>query len=72
MTPERAIKVGAMTLIAVGILFYIAIFVMNMNGMKMEYTGAIYAGIGFWIGSAFTLSIMYRVLEVSNDKSVAE
>lgn len=72
MTPDRAIKVGACTLITVGVLFYIMIFVMRMMGMRIEYTGAIYAGIGFWMGSAFTLSIMHRVLEVSNDKSVAE
>ena len=72
MTPDRAIKVGACTLIVAGILFYIVIFVMNMIGMKMEYTNALYVGIGFWMGSAFTLSIMHRVMEVSNDKSVAE
>lgn len=72
MTPDRAIKIGACTLIAVGVLFYIVIFVMHMMGMRIEYTGPIYAGIGFWMGSAFTLSAMYRIMEVSNDKSVAE
>lgn len=72
MTPDRAIKMGACTLIAVGVLFYIVIFMMRMMGMRVEYTGAIYAGIGFWMGSAFTLTIMHRILEVSNDKSMAE
>lgn len=72
MTPDRAMKICACTLIAVGVLFYIVIFMMRMMGMEIEYTGAIYAGIGFWMGSAFTLSIIHRVLEVSNDKSMAE
>lgn len=72
MTPKKAVSMGAGVLIAVGVFFYITIFMMRMLGITVEYTGWLYAGIGFWLGAAFTLSIMYRILEVSDDKSMAE
>ena len=72
MTPKKAISIGACVLIVIGVIFYISIATMRMLDMTVEYTGVMYAGIGFWLGAAFTLVIMYRILEVSDDKSMAE
>ena len=72
MTPKKAVSMGAGVLIVVGVFFYTTIFIMRMLGITVEYTAWLYAGIGFWLGAAFTLSIMYRILEVSDDKSMAE
>lgn len=72
MTPKKAVSIGACVLFVVGVVFYISIAAMRMLDMTVEYTGAMYAGIGFWLGAAFTLVIMYRILEVSDDKSMAE
>ena len=70
MTPKKAVSIGACVLIITGVLFYLSLFIMHMLDMTVEYTGGLYAGIGFWLGAAFTLSIMYRILEVSDDKSM--
>ena len=72
MTPKQAIPIGAIVLVAVGLAFNLWLAVMHLLEMTVEYTFIMHMGIGFWLGSAFTLVILYRFTEEDDDQPMAE
>lgn len=68
MTPRQIVSIGACALIVIGMSFYVWLFTMRLLGMEVEYSGILYASIGFWLGTAFTLCVMYKVIRDDYDK----
>lgn len=72
MTLKEAISLGACILVAIGLTFNLWLAIMYLFDMTVEYTFIMYMGIGFWLGAAFTLVILYRFTEEDDDQSMAE